>query len=222
MQRIPDEVAVGGGEPIRSLNDRLWWKCKTSDLRGIVTQLTPTESGSKRVPIQAAWWGGAAGKRRDDSASDFYRQIAAEALRHGKGTGRPDTSYLLPQQIDGERLEAEVAVLAVHATRQLVLDLVVRSFHDGRSHTAVLNNHAVTAFVCAHDGAEAYLAVTAEGFIHPKMIAIILSAVPGVSHEDWQPEPGGVADIKPQPGQIIWSAIIPPEVQAAILARADS
>jgi hypothetical protein len=197
MQRIPDQVAVGGGEPIRSLNDRLWLKCKTSDLRGIVTRLKPAEAAIKRIPAEAAWWGGAAGNRRDDSASDFYRQIAAEALRHGKGTGRPDSSYLLPQSIDSERLEPEVAVLAVHATRQLVLDLVVRSFHDGRPHAAVLSNHTVTALVYAQDGAEAYLAVTAEGFIHPKMIAIILSAIPGVSHEDWQPEPGGVADIKP-------------------------
>jgi hypothetical protein len=221
MQRIPDEVAAGAGEPIRSLSDRLWWKCKTSELRGIVTRLTLAEAAARRLPGEAAWWAGAAGTRRNDSASDFYRLIEGEARRHGKGTGKPATSHLLPQQVDSERLAAEVAVLAVLATRRLVLDLVVRSFHDGRPHTAILSNHVVTALVCAQDGAEAYLAITAEGFIHPKMIAIILTAVPGVSSEDWQPEPGGVADIKPRSGQIIWSTLIPTEIQASILAHTD-
>jgi hypothetical protein len=61
MQKTPDEVRAGGAEPIRSLNDRPWWKCKTSDLRAIVTKLTPAELAALGVPESAAWWGGAAG-----------------------------------------------------------------------------------------------------------------------------------------------------------------
>jgi len=75
VQQTPDEVRAGGAEPIRSLNDRLWWKCKTSDLRAIVTKLTLAELADLDMPESAAWWGGAAGIRRDDSASDFYRQL---------------------------------------------------------------------------------------------------------------------------------------------------
>lgn len=222
MQQTPDEVRAGGAEPIRSLSDRLWWKCKTSDLRAVVTRLTSAELAALSLPEPAAWWGGAAGTRRDDSASDFYRQIRAEALRHGRGTGKPSTSHLLPQQVDADRFTAETVALAVEATRAMVLGLVARSLLDGRAYMAILSGHVITALVRANDGGEAYLSIAAEGFIQPRMIALILSAVPGISESDWQPEPGGVTDIKPAEGQIIWSTMIPPDIQARILELAET
>ena len=222
MQKTPDEVRAGGAEPIRSLNDRLWWKCKTSDLRAVVTKLTPAELAALGLPEPTAWWGGAAGVRRDDSASDFYRQLHAEALRHGRGTGKPSTSHLLPQQIDTDRLKAETVISAVEATHTIVLGLVARSLLDGKAYTAILSEHVITALVRAADGGEAYLAIAAEGFIQPRMIALILSAVPGLSESDWQAEPGGVSDIKPKEGQIIWSTLIPPDIQARILETTET
>jgi hypothetical protein len=51
------------------------------------------------------------------------------------------------------------------------------------------------------------------------MIALI-SVVPGLSESDWQAEPGGVSDIKPKEGQIIWSTVIPPDIQVRILELA--
>jgi hypothetical protein len=54
------------------------------------------------------------------------------------------------------------------------------------------------------------------------MIALILSAVPGIDESDWQAEPGGVSDIKPKEGQIIWSTMIPPDIQARILELAEA
>jgi hypothetical protein len=221
MQQTPDEVRAGGAEPIRSLSDRIWWKCKTSDQRAIVTKLPLAELAALDVPESAAWWGGAAGVRRDDSAPDFYRQLQAEALRHGRGTGKPSTSHLLPQQVDADRLKAETATLAVEATRAMVLGLVARSLLDGKAYAAILSEHIITALVRANDGGEAYLAIAAEGFIQPRMIALILSAVPGISESDWQAEPGGVSDIKPEEGQIIWSTMIPPDTQAHILELAE-
>jgi len=222
MQKTPDEVRAGGAETIRSLSDRIWWKCKTSSLRAIVTRLTTTELAALGVPEPAAWWGGAAGVRRDDSASDFYRQLEAEALRHGRGTGKPNTSHLLPQQVDADRLKAETAALAVEATRTMVLGLIARSLLDGKAYAAILSEHIITALVRAEDGGEAYLAIAAEGFIQPRMIALILSAVPGLSKSDWQAEPGGVSDIEPKEGQIIWSTMIPPDIQARILELAQT
>jgi hypothetical protein len=221
MQQTPDEVRAGGAEPIRSLSDRIWWKCKTSDQRAIVTKLPLAELAALDVPEPAAWWGGAAGVRRDDSAPDFYRQLQAEALRHGRGTGKPSTSHLLPQQVDADRLKAETATLAVEATRAMVLGLVARSLLDGKAYAAILSEHIITALVRANDGGEAYLAIAAEGFIQPRMIALILSAVPGISESDRQAEPGGVSDIKPKEGQIIWSTMIPPDTQAHILELAE-
>ncbi|MGH3252584.1 MAG: hypothetical protein ACRDOI_41095 [Trebonia sp.] len=222
MQKTPDEVRAGGAEPIRSLSDRLWWKCKTAYLRAIVTKLAPAELAALGVPESAAWRGGAAGVRRDDSASDFYRKLQAEALRHGRGTGRPGTSHLLPQHVDADRLKAETAALAVEATHAVVLSLVAQSLLDGRAYTAILSEHLITALVRADDGGEAYLAIAAEGFIQSRMIALILSAVPGISGSDWQAEPGGVSDIKPKGGQIIWSTLIPPDAQARILELAKT
>jgi len=222
MQKTPDEVHAGGAEPIRSLSDRLWWKCKTSDLRAAVTRLSPAEAIALDIPESAAWWGGAAVFRRDDSASDFYRQIQAEAIRHGRGTGQPSTSHLLPQRVDADRLEAETAALAVEATRSIVLSLVARSLLDGKTYTVVMSGHLISVLVRAEDGGEAYLAIAAEGFIQPRMIALILSAIPGIGESEWQPEPGGVSDIKPKEGQIIWSAMLPPDIQARILELGET
>jgi hypothetical protein len=67
-----------------------------------------------------------------------------------------------------------------------------------------------------------YLAETGEGIPDPRVIAVILDAVPGIAREEWLPAPGGAAGINPAPGQIIWSAIISPESQAQILSTADA
>jgi hypothetical protein len=218
-QRIPEEVGAAGAERVKSLHDLVWLKCKTSDHRGIVTRLTPEEMASRCLPPTFDWWLGAAGKRRADSATDFYKKIEDEALREGRHMGGPSTLHLLPQEIDSERLTAELAALAHHAIRKIVLELLARSLHDGHPYSAELAGHRVTALVRAASASEAYLAICAEGFLDPRVIALILDAVPGINNDDWQPEPGGVANIRPTPGQIIWSTIIPPKVQTEILAR---
>lgn len=186
-----------------------------------MTKLASPEISDAGLPPSAAWWIGAAGTREQGSESDFYASIAAEAARRGKGTGAPSTRHLLPQQIDRKRLEAEIAAHAVLAVQELMLRLIARSLHDGKAYTVELQKHRITAVVRASSASEAYLAISAEGFIHQDMIAIILKSVPGIPPDDWQAEPGGVADITPKIGQIIWSTIIPPDVQSDILQRFD-
>jgi hypothetical protein len=220
-QLVPKEAEAGGVERLRVLTDRVWFKCKTTVYRGAVTRLTSSESRDRGLPDEAAWWIGAAGERKQDSRSDFYSQLEREATREGKGTRGVSSVHLLPQEIDCERFAAEVAVQAVQAIREVVLTLIVKSLHDGRTYAAELRKHRIAAMVRAADGAEAYLAIGAEGFPHADLIAIILDAVPGIKHDDWQPEPGGVVGITPRDGQIIWSTIIPPEIQADILERFD-
>jgi hypothetical protein len=127
----------------------------------------------------------------------------------------------LPRQVDCDRFTAEFAARAEQAIREVVLGLVVRSLKDGHPYEVVLSGHRVTAMVRASEGTEAYLTIGAEGFVQPKIIGTILNSVPGIDRDDWQAEPGGVAGITPEPGQIIWSTIIPPDVQADILAHAD-
>lgn len=217
-QNLPHEVEAGGAERVRSLSDRVWFKCKSARHRAVVTRLAFNEAQVFGTPSQGGgWWIGAAGERRDDSATDFYRRIKAEADRHGRGTGASSTAHLLPQPIDWQRLEAELAALAYERIRALVRILIVRSLRCGRACSVDADGHRVTALVHAEEGGDAYLAVFTEGFLDPRVIALILSAVPGIREEDWQPEPGGVAGIQPAVGQIVWSTIIPVAVQRNLL-----
>jgi len=70
-QQTPAEVAASGAERIRSLTDRVWFKCKVSNLRGAVTKIDP--SGTSVFALlesgDAWWWIGAAGERQDGSAT---------------------------------------------------------------------------------------------------------------------------------------------------------
>jgi hypothetical protein len=221
-QRIPAEADVGGAERIRALTDRVWFKCKTSVYRGAVTRLTAAETTDRGLPEEGLWWIGMAGVRQADSrATDFYRQVEAEAVRQGKGTGAVSTVHLLPQRVDVERYLAEIAVRAVQILQLTVLKIIAMSLKDGKPYQAEIRGHRVTAVVRASDASEAYLAITAEGIPDPRVIAVILDAVPGIAQEDWLPEPGGAAGITPSAGQIIWSVIIPPDIQARILADTD-
>jgi hypothetical protein len=122
----------------------------------------------------------------------------------------------LPDEWDWKRLELEHAVAWVREVRRIVCALIVRSLRTGHSYQAAFWNYRVTALARAVDG-ETYLAVGAENIADPKVFAVIMDAVPGISNDAWQAEPGGVAGITPGPGEIIWSTILPPEVAAQLL-----
>lgn len=68
----------------------------------------------------------------------------------------------------------------------------------------------------SQDG-ETYLAIATEGFLDPREVAVVLSAVPGMTADDWQIEPGEVLGITPGVGQLVYSAMLPPETLAAML-----
>lgn len=217
-QGVPEEASCGGAERVRSLSDLVWFKVKITNRRGIVTEL-PHEGHAQDdiVLSQSWWWVCAAGERKQDSPSDFYKLIEAEAVRAAKGAdGRVSTTHLLPAEIDQKRLRAELALKTVLATRRLVRSLIAKSIRDGHAWTLEMEAHEITAMIRAEDG-EAYLVVCAEGFLDPRVIAVILDAVPGVPSGDWLPEPGKVLHIQPRDGQIIYSTIIPPAAQEAIL-----
>lgn len=221
-QAVPNEVKAGGAERIRSLTDRVWLKCKTSTLRGAVTCLSRPECEEREIPCGVGeWWLGAAGHRQEGSPGDFYAQLKSEADRAGRGTGKASSEHLLPATIDIERLQAELATRSVEAIRGVVTELIVQSLCHSKPYSAEFKAHRVTAYVRAANGSEAYLAIVAEGNWNEKLLAVILSAVPGVPPDSWLAEPGGVAEIQPRDGQIIWSTIIPPEVQARLLDKLD-
>ena len=140
-QQVPAEVASGGAERILALDDRVWFKCRSGNLRAAVTRLEAGEADDLGLIEAGAawWWVGAAGERRDDSASDFYKAIAAEAVREGKGRTGVSSRHLLPAEIDYKRAEcrAGFAYGARHPA------------HGPRANRAVLARRA--AMVCLAD-----------------------------------------------------------------------
>lgn len=227
-QRVPAELEAGGAERVRSLGDRVWFKVKTSTDRGAVGNVPTPDAflvDAHDGPPRKGWWLVAAGKRQADSANkDFYARIAAECSRAGVGSGGVSTDRLLPSDRDYQRWRAERATLAVEAIKRIVREIIARSAQAGGMQVANARHHRIGALlrqVGSAEDAETYLAVLAEGFLDPRMLAIILSAVPGIPADNWVTEPGDVLGIKPEDGQFVFSTILPPAVLSAILEEVD-
>lgn len=222
-QKMPDELAASALERVRSLSDRVWFKCKTGRWRGACTRLTDGELADFQPSLDppGRWWLGAGGWREEGSPDDFYSDLEAKALREGRGLGGPSSAWLMPADWDWGRLRVESAVAWAVQLRAMVRRLIATSITSGDCVSAVFRDYIVEVVVRA-DGADgAFLAITAEGIYDPKVIATILSAVPTVDVESWQPEPGGVSGIAPRSGQIIWSTLLSPEVATEVLRLAD-
>lgn len=216
-QRVPELHAADGVARIVSLTDRVWFRLRSGRVRSAVVRLTASEHAAAVGNLETTfrWWLGASGSRRADSGDDFYASLLQEAQRHG-GKKAPSTDHLLPQDWDRRRLLAELAFAWQRHLREMVLRLIASSLQTGQAAAAEYSRHRITAVARADDG-ETYLAITATGVANPKTIAVILASVPGVPAEDWQAEPGGAAGITPEPGEIIWSTLLPPEAAAAVL-----
>ncbi|MCL2089942.1 MAG: hypothetical protein FWH11_01740 [Micrococcales bacterium] len=214
-QAVPEQRDAGAVERIVSLSDRVWFKVKTSDRRAVVTELRGGERPTSAPPHAGTWWMGAAGHRQKDSPQrDFYASLQRECT-----TGRTvSTVHLLPYAWDWKRLVAEVAVAWRREMRRLILRLVRTTLTSGSIAVAEFRTHRIKALVRSDDGHEAYLAIIAEGVPDPEIYALLLDCVPGISPDDWQPEPSFVAGIEPTPGEIIWSTLLPPHTAETILA----
>ncbi|MHA7987814.1 hypothetical protein ACX9R5_18630 [Rathayibacter sp. CAU 1779] len=212
-QRLPDEFASGGAERVLAIDDRVWFKVKVGEYRGAGGQVVEVPEG-----MPPLWWLVAGGLRRADSKDqDFYDALEAECRRAAKGTSATvDSSHLLPKDIDHRRWRTEQAALGVVALQRVVRELICRSAHSSGPVEATSQGQGLIAWVKSQDG-ETYLAIAAEGFLDPREIAVVLSAVPGMMAEDWQIEPGEVLGITPGVGQLVYSAMLPPESLAAML-----
>ena len=220
-QRVPQEREAGGAERIRELDDRIWFKVKTSNYRGAAGEVNTAADPSYADLASSGWWLVAAGHRQaDTSGKDFYARIADECARAGRGTGHVSTDHLLPAQLDYERWIAEEAALAVVAIKRVVREAIARSAQTGGMRVAETRHHRIGALVVSREG-ETYLAVMAEGFVDPRMLAIVLDAVPGVDPGDWLPEPAAVLEIDPGPGQLVFSTMLPGLALASILEEVD-
>lgn len=224
-QSLPEEVAGGGAERIRSLNDRVWFKVKTTDLRGAAGEAdTPEGFGADsaaNLPA-VAWWLVDAGHRQSDTKNrDFYARLEAECRRAAKDTpAAVSSAHLLPSRDDYRRWELENAALVVIVLQRKVREAIARAAQTGKVWRVSIGTFQIGALVKRVDG-ESYLAVTADGFWDAKALAVLLDAVPRVSADDWQIEPSAVMGITPVSGQIIYSAMIPADALSAVLDEID-
>lgn len=216
-QRIPQVVEAGHGERILSLTDRVWFKVKVDDDRGAVTHLHAPDGAAP----DSEWWLGAAGRRRGNSSSDFYTRLHGECERLGKGSGEVKTDHLLPQRVDRQRQLAEDAAIVVATIQTTVREAIAGSAQDGDMWRVSAAGHAIGALVRSADG-DTYLAITADGYYDPKIVAVILDSVPGIQPEQWQAEPSAVLGIVPTSGQVIFSTMIPPASLASLLTGLDT
>ncbi|MGX1693753.1 hypothetical protein ACWIBQ_00015 [Microbacterium keratanolyticum] len=212
-QRLPDETASGGAERVVAIEDRVWFKVKVGEYRGAGGRVTDVPED-----IPPYWWLVASGFRRADSKDqDFYSALEAECRRAAKGTAAVvNSDHLVPQDIDFRRWRTEQATLGVITLQRVVRELICRSAHSSGPVEATAQGQGLIAWVKSQDG-ETYLAIATEGFLDPREVAVVLSAVPGMTADDWQIEPGEVLGIEPGVGQLVYSAMLPPETLAAML-----
>lgn len=213
-QASPEQRDASGAERVLSLSDRIWYKVKTRDQRAVVTELRADEVSDEVPPGAGEWWIGAAGHRQADTPQrDFYEAIKRECTI-GKTVS---TAHLLPTDWDWKRLTAEQAAAWRREMKRLVVCLIAMSLTTGRLAIAEFRHHRIKTLVRVDNGHEAYLAIIADGIPNREVFAALLDCVPGVSADDWQPEPSPIADLKPSPGEIIWSTLLPAAVANSIL-----
>jgi hypothetical protein len=243
-QHLPQEVAGGGAERIRCIDDRAWFKVRHSERwRDAATRLSDAElRAALRLPPDenpapaGRWWLGGAGWREAGSPDDFYEEIERLAEAEAKVLHRANekgthslhatSRWLMPVEWDWKRLDAEAAYAWVRRAEAVVRHLIAESIRSGQTLIAEFEKaerqvYRIEATVRSDGGEGAFLAIATDRVYDPKVIAVLLAAVPGVPAEDWLPEPDGAAGIMPRPGQIIWSTLLTPQQTADLLALDD-
>ncbi len=128
--------------------------------------------------------------------------------------------HLKPVQDDFRRWQLEAAAQTVIALKKMVREVIARSAQTGAAWECTVDQFQIKALL-RNEGEEAYLALSATGFWDYKIVAILLSAVPGVDAEDWQVEPSEVMGIEPEAGQVIYSTLLTPKNLSDILESVD-
>ena len=229
-QRLPELVAAGGAERILALDDWIWFKVKVKvDIWRAVS--CEVELADERIaPELGRWWIGAAGHRRADSAQeDFYEQITTECRARRKAgnlgrivaTTQTSAAHLLPDEWDRDRLYAELAVNVRLGVQRRVRRMAAESLRTGATSGFDFQGWQARVLIRAEDGHEAYIAISALGLPDDTTFVLLLTSIPGIASTDWMPEPGGVAGIEPESGEILWSAPMPADAARRLLAELD-
>jgi hypothetical protein len=200
-------------ERIAAIDDEVLFKVKAQRWRGAVW----VDAG---IP-----WLVAAGQREEGSPDDFYASLAsrgnAARARHNAEHSPPLTSTtytgdLLPGREDDLRWRAEAAARDERRLGAVVHDLIRQSLLDGREHASMLEGAALGIQVLAEQGHETYMAIRIIGSVPRRLVATILSLVPGCELDAWMSD-YAMPERAVAPEEQIWSNIMDPASAAKFL-----
>lgn len=201
-------------ERIASVDDQVLFKVKAQRWRGAVWM---ADDG---VP-----WLVAAGQREEGSPDDFYAALAARgtaarsqynAAHTAPLTTSTYTDDLLPGREDELRWNAEHAVRTERRLRATVRSLLRNSLLDGREHAAMLDGSALGIQVLAEEGYSTYVAVRIIGSVPRRLVATILSLIPGCQLDAWMSD-YAMPERAVAPEEQVWSNMMDPTAAAKLL-----
>jgi hypothetical protein len=201
-------------ERIASIDDRVLFKVKVQRWRGAVW------IADDELP-----WLVAAGQREEGSPDDFYAVLTARgkaarsqynAAHTPTLTTETHTSGLLPTREDELRWKAEHAVRAERRLRATVHSLLRESLLDGREHAAMLDGSALGIQVLADQGYSTYVAVRIIGSVNRRLVATILSLIPGCHLDAWMSD-YAMPERAVAPEEQVWSNMMDPTAAAKLL-----
>jgi hypothetical protein len=200
-------------ERISAIDDQVLFKVKIQRWRGAVW-----------VDDDLAWLV-AAGQREDGSPEDFYAALAARGnaarARYNAEHSPPLSSttysgYLLPGHEDDLRWRAEAAARTERRLAITVHDLVRQSLLDGHEHAVMLDGAALGVQVLADQAHETYVAIRIIGSVPGRLVATILSLIPGCQSDAWMSD-YAMPERAVAPEEQIWSNIMDPAAAAKLL-----
>jgi hypothetical protein len=201
-------------ERIASVDDQVLFKVKVQRWRGAVW-----------IADNDILWLVAAGQREEGSPDDFYAGLTARgkaARSQFNAAHTPPlitetyTSGLLPGREDELRWKAEYAVRAERRLRVTVHSLLRESLLDGREHAAMLDGSALGIQVLADQGYSTYVAVRIIGSVPRRLVATILSLIPGCQLDAWMSD-YAMPERPVAPEEQVWSNMMDPTAAAKLL-----
>jgi hypothetical protein len=106
--------------------------------------------------------------------------------------------------------------LPSRALKVVVHGLVRTSLLDGREHAAMLDGAALGIQVLADQGHETYVAIRIIGSVPRRLVATILSLIPGCQADAWMSD-YAMPERAVAPEEQIWSNIMDPAAAAKLL-----
>jgi hypothetical protein len=200
-------------ERIAAIDDQVLFKVKVQRWRGAVW-----------VDADLPWLV-AAGHREQGSPEDFYAALEARGstarARYNAEHSPPLNSttysrYLLPGPQDDLRWRAEAAARTERQLRTTVHELVRQSLLDGHEHAVMLDGAALGLQILADQGHETYVAIRIIGSVPQRLVATILSLIPGCQADAWMSD-YAMPERAVAPEEQIWSNIMDPSAAAKLL-----